>query len=164
MVGPLDPRMKAMVVVHRAGLVSILAGLLAMSNPVSAGQPEDMLRALNAYMDEEPIENFLLQPDVLPDDPRDEFFTVVDVRTHEEVAQGHIPGAIHIPYYRLGELLELLADDRDAPVLLYCSRTGMRSTHAMMALRMLGFHNTWYLVGGIDRWAEEGRPVAQGVP
>lgn len=153
-----------MVVVPRAGFISLFAGLLVLSNPVFAGPPEDLLRSLNAYMDEEPIENYLLQPDVLPDDPRDEFFVVVDVRTREEVAQGQLPGAIHIPYYRLGELLQLLADDRDTPVLLYCSRTGMRSTHAMMALRMLGYHNTWYLVGGIDRWAEEGRPVAPGAP
>lgn len=153
-----------MVVVRCAAVFSILAGLLALSAPMSAGQPENMLRSLNAYMGAEPIENYLLQPGALPDDPRDEFFVVIDVRTSEEVAEGHIPGAIHIPYYRLGDLLHLLAGDLDMPVLLYCSRTGMRSTHALMALRMLGYQNAWYLVGGIDRWAEEGRPVALGAP
>lgn len=153
-----------MVMLRCAALFSALAGLLALSAPISAGQPEDLLRSLHTYMDDEPIENYLLQPAVLPDDPRDEFFVVIDVRTSEEVADGHIPGAIHISYYRLGELLQLLADDLDTPVLLYCSRTGMRSTHALMALRMLGYGNTWYLVGGIDRWAEEGRPVALGAP
>ena len=62
---------------------------------------------------------------------------VVDVRTPEEFASGHVPGAINIPYDQLpGRAAEI--GPPSTPVLLYC-RSGRRSGIAVESLRKAGF-------------------------
>ena len=77
--------------------------------------------------------------------------TVVDVRTCSEFAEGHLPGAHHIPYTHLrarsGEL------DRTRPVLCYC-RSGNRSARAAAFLARSGF-TAFNMRGGY--WPYAGR-------
>lgn len=62
---------------------------------------------------------------------------VVDVRTADEFASGHVPGAIHIPYDELpGRAAEI--GPASTPVVLYC-RSGRRSGIAVEALRKAGY-------------------------
>jgi len=62
---------------------------------------------------------------------------VVDVRTPEEFASGHVPGAINIPYDQLpGRAAEI--GPPSTPVLLYC-RSGRRSGIAVESLQKVGF-------------------------
>ncbi len=62
--------------------------------------------------------------------------TLIDVRTPEEFATGHIEGAINIPLdtvpFRVGEIAAL-----PAPRVLYC-RSGNRSGMAVQMLRQAG--------------------------
>jgi rhodanese-related sulfurtransferase len=61
---------------------------------------------------------------------------MLDVRTREEFAAGHIPGAVNIP---VDELRSCLADvPRDKPILAYC-QVGMRGYLATRILREHGF-------------------------
>ncbi len=60
----------------------------------------------------------------------------LDVREPKEVAQGAIPGAIHIPIGKLRESLELLPKDRRIGV--YCN-SGKRAHDATRLLRQHGF-------------------------
>ena len=61
---------------------------------------------------------------------------IVDVRTPEEFAQGHVPGSLNIP---LDQLQARLAEiDRDGPVLLCCA-SGGRSGMARQFLEREGF-------------------------
>ena len=78
---------------------------------------------------------------------------ILDVRTAEEYAEGHIPGAILIPDYELQTRAydELL--DMDQTILVYC-RSGNRSMHASMALLDLGYTEV-YDFGGIIDWPGE---------
>ncbi|MDA9191423.1 rhodanese-like domain-containing protein [bacterium] len=63
---------------------------------------------------------------------------IVDVRTPEEFATGHYPGAINIPHDNIVDgIRELSVADND-PIVLYC-RTGNRSGQAEQALAAEGF-------------------------
>ena len=63
---------------------------------------------------------------------------LIDVRTREEFAQGHHPGALNIPLQELGGATERLGD-RNGPVVVYC-HSGSRSSQASRLLRSAGFN------------------------
>ena len=63
---------------------------------------------------------------------------IVDVRTSEEFADGHYPGAINIPHETIMEGLNQLGVTADTSVILYC-RSGHRSGQAEQVLREKGF-------------------------
>lgn len=86
---------------------------------------------------------------------RDDAPIVLDVRTPEEFAQGHLPGAVLIPHDQLAARLDEL--DRDRWVLVYC-RSGKRATTAQGVLEDAGFE-VRQVEGSWLRWQEEDRPV-----
>ena len=63
---------------------------------------------------------------------------IVDVRTPEEFADGHYPGAINIPHETILDGLNQLGVTADISVILYC-RSGNRSGQAEQALQEKGF-------------------------
>ena len=63
---------------------------------------------------------------------------IVDVRTPEEFADGHYPGAINIPHESILDGLNQLGVTTSTAVILYC-RSGNRSGQAEQALRDKGF-------------------------
>ena len=77
--------------------------------------------------------------------------TVVDVRTAEEYAGAHIPGAILVPLDSIaeGQMPEALPD-KDATLLIYC-RSGRRSNIAANTLAATGY-TAVYDFGGINDW------------
>jgi phage shock protein E len=66
--------------------------------------------------------------------------SVVDVRTEEEFGQGHLPGAVNIPYDQITARLSELPQERNTQIVLYC-RSGRRSGIAKTALEGQGFTN-----------------------
>ena len=71
---------------------------------------------------------------------------IVDVRTAEEYAAGHIAGAVNIPFDHIGQGIQSVKGlKKDSPVLLYC-RSGRRSAHARATLEQQGY--TRILDGG----------------
>ena len=80
-------------------------------------------------------------------------FVLLDVRTQEEYASGHIPGAICIPNETIGseEIPEL--PDKDQLILVYC-RSGNRSKQASQKLAEQGYTNVVEF-GGINGWTGE---------
>lgn len=75
--------------------------------------------------------------------------TLLDVRQDFEYAEGHLPGAKHIPLAELSDRLGEL--DRGLPLLVYC-RSGARSTAAANMLATQGFRRIMSLKGGIMAW------------
>lgn len=73
---------------------------------------------------------------------------LLDVRTPEEFAAGHIEGARNIPVQELAERLDELPDDR--PLVVYC-RSGRRSARAVELLRA-GGHEDLFDLGPISNW------------
>ncbi len=84
---------------------------------------------------------------------------LVDVREADEWAQGHAPGALHIPRGFLEIRIEEKAKDKAAPLVLYCAG-GTRSAFAARSLQELGYTDVVSLAGGFGRWKEAGLPVA----
>lgn len=76
--------------------------------------------------------------------------TVVDVRTAEEYAAGHIPDALLVPNETIGDTQPEALPDQDAVLLVYC-RSGRRSEDAARKLAALGY-KTVYDFGGILDW------------
>ena len=65
---------------------------------------------------------------------------VIDVRTPDEFANGHIDGAINIPFDQTAQRLNDLPSDKTAPIVLYC-RSGRRSSVAARTLAQHGYTN-----------------------
>ena len=82
-----------------------------------------------------------------------EGYIILDVREQGEFAQGHIPGAILIPYTQIDRKSEDMLPDLDQLILVYC-RSGRRSKIAAEALVELGYTNIKEF-GGILDWPYE---------
>lgn len=83
--------------------------------------------------------------------------TLIDIREQDEVDQGMVTGAIHIPRGYLELRVEQVVPDKDAPVVLYCAG-GTRSVLAAKALQELGYTNVASLEGGFNAWKSAGAP------
>ena len=84
---------------------------------------------------------------------KEENYIILDVRTEQEYAAGHIPGAIVIPNETIGteEIPQL--PDKDQLIMVYC-RSGNRSKQASDKLVKLGYTNIVEF-GGIIDWPGE---------
>lgn len=80
---------------------------------------------------------------------------LVDVRTADEFATGHIYGALNIPLDTLESRLNEFP--RNEPVIVYC-RSGNRSAQASQLLANAGYTQI-YDLGGINAWTEQGFPI-----
>jgi rhodanese-related sulfurtransferase len=90
----------------------------------------------------------------------DRSLVVLDVRTPEEFAAGHVPGAINIPHTELAARVAELEGSRDRDLVVYC-RTGARAATALGVLEKSGFKRLYHLQGDYTRWNEEKRPVVR---
>jgi molybdopterin/thiamine biosynthesis adenylyltransferase/rhodanese-related sulfurtransferase len=81
---------------------------------------------------------------------------VLDVREPDEYEQGAIPGAVHLPRGFLEFQVEGKLPDKQRPVVIYCAG-GARSALAAKTLQDLGYGEVESLVGGFNRWKDEGR-------
>jgi len=97
--------------------------------------------------------------------PEREGWHFLDVREADEYAEGHIPGARHVPR----GFLEVKADlshakrdpwlaDRSRKLVLYCGG-GNRSALAARTLREMGFERVLSLAEGWTGWSARGYPV-----
>ena len=80
-------------------------------------------------------------------------YIILDVRTPEEFAQKHIPGAINIPNETIGDAAIPELPDKEQLILVYC-RSGNRSKQAAEKLVKLGYTNIVEF-GGIIDWPGE---------
>ena len=83
----------------------------------------------------------------------DETVIVIDVRSKEEFATGHINGAILLPVDQIEAHAEEILQNKDAVILVIC-RSGARSQYASQLLADLGYTNI-YDIGGILSWPGE---------
>jgi rhodanese-related sulfurtransferase len=83
---------------------------------------------------------------------------LLDVRTPQEYAEGHIAGAVNVPYDQLATRLAEVPKDKD--VVLYC-RSGRRAGIAADVLAANGYSRLSHLEGDMNAWMEKGRPVVK---
>ncbi|HEX8803894.1 MAG TPA: ThiF family adenylyltransferase, partial [Acidimicrobiales bacterium] len=81
---------------------------------------------------------------------------VLDVREPDEYEQGAIPGAVHIPRGTLESSVENRIPDKSVPVVIHCA-SGVRSAFAARTLGDLGYTDVVSVLGGFNKWKDEGR-------
>jgi molybdopterin/thiamine biosynthesis adenylyltransferase/rhodanese-related sulfurtransferase len=110
--------------------------------------PRDLLNAAKAEIRE-----------IDPNDvaARLDHFTLLDVREPEEYEQGAVPGAVHLPRGNLEFSVEGRLPDKNAPVAVYCAG-GVRSAFAAKTLQDLGYGDVVSIIGGFNKWKDEGLP------
>lgn len=82
---------------------------------------------------------------------------VLDVREPDEYEQGALPGALHIPRGTLETSIEGRIADKATTVVVYCAG-GTRSAFAAQTMQQLGYTDVRSVIGGFNRWKDEGRP------
>lgn len=81
--------------------------------------------------------------------------TILDVRSRREFATGHVPGALHIPFWAVLMRISEIPTPRLEPVVVYCGH-GPRAYAAGAALRLQGFRHVVYLKGHMSTWKQAG--------
>lgn len=85
---------------------------------------------------------------------------ILDVRTAEEFAEEHLPGAILLDYHSSDFSEKVAKLDKSKLYLVHCA-VGGRSARACTKMEALGFTNLVNLEGGLIGWKEAGKPVTK---
>lgn len=86
--------------------------------------------------------------------------TIVDVRTPEEFAQGHIDGAVNIPV-EFPDFIDRVSElDPAGTYAVYC-RSGNRSQPAVAGMASVGINGIFELESGTTGWTSEGQQLVQ---
>jgi len=124
--------------------IQILAGLLLLQASARAEEsPVDSVTATEVYSQ-------------MRDGDVD--LVLLDVRTPEEFAAGHVPSARNVPHDRVIDRPAELAEFRDREVVVYC-RSGRRAAAAIEALRAAGVERVRHLDGDMPGWEAAQLPV-----
>jgi rhodanese-related sulfurtransferase len=83
---------------------------------------------------------------------------IIDVRTPEEVAEGHLADATTINFLSPDFASQVASLNKKRTYLLYC-RSGSRTRKAADAMQKMGFKHVYMLEGGINAWKEAGKAV-----
>jgi len=80
---------------------------------------------------------------------------VLDVRSPNEFAKGHVPGAVNVDINAPGFAQKVARFDKSKPILVNC-HAGSRGAIASAELAKLGFKTVCNLEGGLDAWEKSG--------
>ena len=84
-------------------------------------------------------------------------YQILDVREPDEYEQGALPNAVHVPRGNLEFSVEGRLPDKEKPVAVYFAG-GVRSAFAARTLQQLGYQNVVSVIGGFNRWKDDGLP------
>ncbi len=114
----------------------------------SLAENGDLLAALEEFLEFAEYAEGSITPDQMTSIGLEDFF-IVDTRLQDQFDNGHIPGAIHIEWREIVAKRSQLPGNK--PVVLYCD-TGLLSSKAHFALRLLGHDNVKVMSGGFNNW------------
>lgn len=127
----------------------VLAGLIAFwpssSDAPEVGESSDLISVQDASV-------------LIESRAGDPSFVIVDVRTPEEFAQGHIEDAVNIDVEDASFAPAIADLDPGVTYLVYC-RTGNRSATAVAQMRSAGLTDVIDVEGGVVSWTEAGLPL-----
>ena len=121
----------------------ILPMLLALLLLAGCGQPAEQVASYRQISAEEAADMM----------EKESGYIILDVRTPEEFAERHIPGALNIPNETIGTEEIPALPDKQQLILVYC-RSGNRSKQASEKLAAQGYTNIVEF-GGINDWTGE---------
>jgi rhodanese-related sulfurtransferase len=123
--------------------------LLAMPAAVWAADEEKKKPAETPKITLEEFEKRKAEPDTV----------VIDVRSPEEFAAGHVPGAVNVPIIADDFDAKVKALDKDKTYLVHCA-AGVRSARATK--KMADLPKLFDFSGGMNAWKKAGKPVEAG--
>lgn len=85
---------------------------------------------------------------------------ILDVRSADEFATGHLPNAKNIPLAEINNRLKEIEKSKNAVVITVCA-TGVRSSNAVSVLNKAGFAQVFSLDGGTEAWKTQGMPIVK---
>ena len=97
---------------------------------------------------------------LIQDNKENKNFIILDVRTPEELANGHLENAVNINYYSPTFQESIVLLDIDKTYLVYC-HSGYRSSLASEMMIKLYFTKVYNIVGGIVEWLKNELPTVQ---
>ena len=83
---------------------------------------------------------------------------LIDVRSPQEFADGHIPGAVNMPHDNINDYIADLEGHKDKPIIIYC-RSGRRAQLAMKVLQDMDFSEVMHLEGDMLGWSAAGLTI-----
>jgi rhodanese-related sulfurtransferase len=154
-----EQRMQSTVTFARRyiALTLVVIGLIFSIGACSSGQPTAAAapQAVEGAVAQAKVNTKIAPADYVAQFDADTDHILIDVRTPQEFASGHIPGAVNIAVEELAQRLNEVPQDK--PVVLYC-RSGNRSGQAAQILDSAGYAQI-YDLGAIITWAEQGYPI-----
>lgn len=108
---------------------------------------DDMIMALQDYMEMAAFGDGVISPAQFAQIRQDAF--IIDSRQASDYAQHHIPGAVHIDWRFIMSELDQIPQDQ--LIVIYCD-TGILSSKAHMALRLVGYDQARVLFNGLEGW------------
>ncbi|MFC1528490.1 rhodanese-like domain-containing protein [Candidatus Latescibacterota bacterium] len=96
----------------------------------------------------------------IQDNKENKNFIILDVRTPEEYASGHLGNAVNSNYNSPAFRDSLASLDKNKTYLVYC-RTGNRSSKAVELMKILDFTKVYNMNGGIVEWLNNELPIIQ---
>jgi rhodanese-related sulfurtransferase len=134
------------------------------AQPTAGTAPEVdavLLRDLSAFLTNVPEGFFTVKaPDLNVELTGTPAPILVDVRTAEETAEGHIDGALLIPFREVAANLAQLPADKAGRIVVLC-QSGHRGAIITMYLRMTGYTDVRNLAGGMNAWIAAELPVVK---
>lgn len=86
---------------------------------------------------------------------------VVDVRSTDAYANGHIISALSLPLSDFNDKLKKIEPFKSQPIIVVCA-TGNDAAQAAKTLKQRAFTEVYVLAGGIRAWKEAGMPLIKG--
>jgi rhodanese-related sulfurtransferase len=90
----------------------------------------------------------------------------LDARPESQYAEGHIKGAVNLPWQDLDRYFMEVIDSLDGPeaIITYCDGEACDLSHELaLFLNEMGFENAHVLVNGWSLWIEAGLPTGRGL-
>lgn len=87
--------------------------------------------------------------------------TILDVRSRWEFTRGHVPGALHVPFWLMPSRASGLSVSKDRRVVVYCGH-GPRAWFARAVLQLYGYQDVALLKGHMSKWKRAGLRQGRG--
>ena len=136
----------------KAGILIIFLMITLCMNGsyAQSSQPKQLIKTINTVESAEMIKKNL----------KNKNFVILDVRTPEEYADGHLANATNIDFKATDFADKVGKLDKLKTYLVYC-RSGHRSASAVEVMKTQSFQTLYNLDGGITQWTTDKNPVVK---
>jgi rhodanese-related sulfurtransferase len=136
----------------KAGILIIFLMVVLCLNGsyAQSSQPKQIVKTINPVESAEMIKKNL----------KNKNFVILDVRTPEEYAEGHLANASNIDFKGSDFAEKVIKLDKSKTYLVYC-RSGHRSASAIEIMKTQSFLTLYNLDGGITQWTMDKNPVVK---